>query len=189
MAKQQFDRQDVLNNATSLFWRVGYSATSMQAVFEATGLKPGSVYLAFGNKEGLFKESLAFYAQNSIAKLTDMFNQNDSVHQVICDVLHSFVEEATQANYCGCFLLKSQLELADNADIKNYVSEQLKIVEDIYATQLAQLYCVEEAEQKAASIMVHVFGLRVYGYHLHSKTQMLASLRLGLPWLPWPLHS
>ena len=185
MSKTQFDRQYVLNKAISLFWKVGYNATSMQALFEVTGLKPGSVYLAFGNKEGLFKESLKSYTQQSIDKLHETFNQNQAVEQVICEILLSFVEEATRAEYCSCFLVKSQLELDDKTNIKQTISEYLTTIEILYADQLATLYSIEEAQQKAASIMVHIFGLRVYGYHLNRKQQMLSSLQLGLHWLPW----
>lgn len=54
MARAQFDRDDVIGKSIKLFWKNGYSASSMQQVVKATGLKPGSIYLAFGNKEGLF---------------------------------------------------------------------------------------------------------------------------------------
>jgi len=185
MPKRQFDRQDVLNKATSLFWREGYSATSMQSLFEVTGLKPGSVYLAFGNKENLFKESIDFYAKNSINKLQEKLSNNATIEHEICDLLLSFVEESTQSDYCSCFLLKSQLELDNQAPLKRYISDYLSQVEDLYSTRLAQIYDVEEAKQKAASIMVHIFGIRVYGYHSNSKEQLVTSLRLGLHWLPW----
>lgn len=185
MSKTQFDRQDVLNKACSLFWRVGYNATSMQALFEVTGLKPGSVYLAFGNKEGLFKESLKFYAQHSIDKLNEKFSREQAIEMVICEILLSFVEAASKTEYCSCFLIKSQLELDDQVDIKHTISEYLTTIENIYEKQLASIYSLKEAKQKAASIMIHIFGLRVYGYHLNSKQQMLSSLQLGLSWLPW----
>ncbi|TWX70431.1 TetR/AcrR family transcriptional regulator [Colwellia sp. C1TZA3] len=186
MSKTQFDRQDVLHKATSLFWRVGYNATSMQALFKVTGLKPGSVYLAFGNKEGLFKESLKFYASASIDKLNKKFKQNQSVEKIICDLLFSFVEEAVQSEYCSCYLVKSQLELDDQPQTKHYIAEYLAAIEKIYVEQLATIYPVEEAQIKAMSIMIHIFGLRVYGYHTQNKQSMLSSLQLGLPWLPWP---
>lgn len=185
MPKIQFDRQFVLNKAMSLFWKEGYSATSMQALFEVTGLKPGSVYLAFGNKEGLFKASVDFYAQKSISHLQDKLNHSKALEHDICNVLISLVEESTKEEYCSCFLLKSQLELDNSPELKQYVSEYLTTIENLYAANLSKLYAEEEAKQKAASIMLHIFGLRVYGYHSNSKEQILSSLRLGLHWLPW----
>ncbi len=185
MPKIQFDRQDVLEKATSLFWREGYSATSMQALFEVTGLKPGSVYLAFGNKEGLFKESIDFYGKRSVDYLQAKLSNDDSIEQGICELLLSLVDESTQTDYCSCFLLKSQLELDNQTSLKQHIADYLLTIENVYSNRLATIYGEEEAKQKAASIMVHIFGIRVYGYHTNSKEQILGSLRLGLSWLPW----
>lgn len=185
MPKIQFNRQEVLSSAMSLFWREGYSATSMQALFKVTGLKPGSVYLAFGNKEGLFKASVDFYADQSIDTLKSKLDNVSTVEQNICTLLTSMVEESTKEGYCSCFLLKSQLELDNHPELKQYVSDYLVTVENIYAASLTPIYGNEEAESKAASIMLHIFGLRVYGYHSDRKEQLLRSLQLGLHWLPW----
>lgn len=45
-----------------VFWRKGYAATSMSDIYAATGLKPGSVYAAFKDKEGLFQQVFEHYA-------------------------------------------------------------------------------------------------------------------------------
>ncbi|GAB2904191.1 TetR/AcrR family transcriptional regulator [Microbulbifer echini] len=60
----KFNRQEVLQKATWLFWQRGFHATSTRDLQQATNLRPGSIYAAFGSKSGLFKEALRFYAQN-----------------------------------------------------------------------------------------------------------------------------
>jgi len=50
----EFDREEVLQKAIGVFWQKGYSATSIKNLVEATGLQPGSIYAAFGDKRGLF---------------------------------------------------------------------------------------------------------------------------------------
>jgi TetR/AcrR family transcriptional repressor of nem operon len=52
----EFDRNDVLNKAMDVFWRTGYTATSVSDLVHATNLKPGSLYAAFNSKRGLFLE-------------------------------------------------------------------------------------------------------------------------------------
>ena len=186
MARAQFDREQVLENVTNAFWRLGYSATSMQTVFEKTGLKPGSIYLAFGNKEGLFKESLDHYTQQSLTRLEATLAQYTRVEEAIRHILCRFIEESCQAQYCSCFLVKSQLELGENqVELKNHVSEQLRRVESLFYKYLLKDNIDSAAQAKASSIMLHIFGIRVYGYHSHSRDQLLAALRLGLPWLSW----
>ena len=66
MARAQFNRDEVVENSVKLFWKHGYNGASMQQVVETTGLKPGSIYLAFGNKDGLYKEALKYYSDSSI---------------------------------------------------------------------------------------------------------------------------
>jgi AcrR family transcriptional regulator len=57
--KPEFDRGDVVRRAMEVFWRSGYEGASMKLLGEAMGLAPGSIYAAFGSKEGLFHEALA----------------------------------------------------------------------------------------------------------------------------------
>jgi AcrR family transcriptional regulator len=190
MARMQFDKEQVLENASNAFWRLGYNATSMQTVVEETGLKPGSIYLAFGNKEGLFKESLDYYATQSLANLEAALAQYDNAEDAIPHILMTFIEESCQAEYCSCFLVKSQLELnSQQTELKEYVSQRLRKVESLYVEHFLKNNTESEAKAKAASIMLHIFGIRVYGYHSHSKEQLINALRLGLPWLSWPTNN
>jgi AcrR family transcriptional regulator len=186
MARVQFDKEQVLENATNAFWRLGYTATSMQTLVEQTGLKPGSIYLAFGNKEGLFKESLDYYAQQSLNNLEAMLAKYSSVEEALPHIFMAFIEESCRSEYCSCFLVKSQLELNDQqADLKDYVSQRLRKVESVYFENFLKSNSESDAKAKAASVMLHIFGIRVYGYHSHSKDQLIDALRLGLPWLSW----
>ena len=57
-----FDREQVLERATAVFWERGFCETSMSQLVDATRLQPGSLYAAFRSKEGLFLEALDHYA-------------------------------------------------------------------------------------------------------------------------------
>jgi TetR/AcrR family transcriptional regulator, copper-responsive repressor len=58
---RSFDRDDVLGRAMLLFWKHGYDATSVSLLTEAMGIGAPSLYAAFGDKRGLFKEALDRY--------------------------------------------------------------------------------------------------------------------------------
>ena len=63
MARQrEFDVDEVLQRAMRVFWRRGYVGTSMADIYEATGLKPGSLYAAFKDKDALFRSAFERYA-------------------------------------------------------------------------------------------------------------------------------
>ncbi|WLI75046.1 TetR/AcrR family transcriptional regulator [Kosakonia sp. H02] len=60
---REFDRTEALNKAMLVFWRKGYTATSMNDLYEAMGIKSPSLYAAFGGKEDLYDEVLRHYEQ------------------------------------------------------------------------------------------------------------------------------
>ncbi|MGB5523380.1 MAG: helix-turn-helix domain-containing protein, partial [Polyangiales bacterium] len=46
-----FDEGAVLDELTALFWRKGYSQTSMADLVDASGVHKSSLYSTFGTKE------------------------------------------------------------------------------------------------------------------------------------------
>ena len=59
-----FDREAALAQATRLFWRKGYEATSIADLTAAMGIGSPSLYAAFGSKEALYAEALRHYREN-----------------------------------------------------------------------------------------------------------------------------
>lgn len=68
----------------------------MQQFVQATDLKPGSIYLAFDNKEGLFREALDSYTQQSIIQIRNTRGSAISVGEGICLFLESIIQESTR---------------------------------------------------------------------------------------------
>jgi len=58
-----FDREAALAQATRLFWRKGYAATSIAELTETMGIGSPSLYAAFGSKEALYSEALDHYGR------------------------------------------------------------------------------------------------------------------------------
>lgn len=61
---RSFDEQQVLTQCGDMFRRQGYDATSVDDLVAATGLKRGSLYQAFGSKQGVFLSVLQSVLQN-----------------------------------------------------------------------------------------------------------------------------
>ncbi len=186
MARAQFDRDDVIDKSIALFWNNGFSASSMKQVVQVTGLKPGSLYLAFGNKEALFREALQSYADKSITKIRNTLESAPSVGEGICAILEKMVQESTRKNYCSCFLVKTQLELAAAGnELYDFASVKLGEIEELYQSYLEKEFSATVSQHRAVSLMLHIFGIRVYGYQRDSADLVREGLREGLPWLPW----
>lgn len=186
MARAQFDRNDVLDRSVELFWQHGFSASSMQQVVQTTGLKPGSIYLAFGSKEGLFREALERYAKKSFDHIRNVLDSAPSVGEGICKHLEAVIQQAARKNYHSCFLVKTRLELAAEAtELHEFASAKLNEIEALFRSYLEKEFDDDVCEQRAASLMLHIFGVRVYGYQKGSVERMRLGVREGLPWLPW----
>ncbi len=188
MAKALFDRSEVIDKSLKLFWENGFNASSMQQIVKTTGLKPGSIYHSFGNKEALFREVLERYGQKSIIKIRNTLDNARSVGEGICTHLERVIEESTKKKYYSCLLVKTQLELAaeaDKNDLHALVSSKLSEIEKLFQSYLEREFNEKVSRERAVSIMLHIFGIRVYGYQQGSAELMRQGLRVGLPWLPW----
>ena len=186
MAKARFEREKVIESCVDLFWRQGFSGASMQQVVQATGLKPGSIYLSFGNKEALYKETLELYATRGIKRIRETLEGAPTISEGICLHFERLLLEAANEEFCSCLLVKTQLELAHGQkELQAFAAEKLAEVEGVFCEYLMREFDAETSSARATSIMLHLFGMRVYGYQPVSIEQMRKALHVGLPWLPW----
>jgi AcrR family transcriptional regulator len=61
--RRAFDADEALERAMLVFWRKGYEGASLSELTGAMGISPPSLYMAYGNKDGLFRRALDLYAR------------------------------------------------------------------------------------------------------------------------------
>ena len=167
----KFNREEVIEKATNLYWSKGYHGTSMRNLQTAIDLRPGSIYATFGSKDNLFKESIHYYAKKTGELLDDCLNQSASplsglklfVNKLILDNL-----DGTPS--CMCMIVKSISELteSDNKVLLDEAKHLLLIVESKFADIIKQ--AIEENEvdkskdplELASFLQVQIMGLRTY---------------------------
>ncbi|WP_246021697.1 TetR/AcrR family transcriptional regulator [Alteraurantiacibacter aquimixticola] len=64
---REFDVDQALAAALSVFWTKGYEGASLTDLTEAMGITRPSLYAAFGNKEELFKQALDLYESEKLS--------------------------------------------------------------------------------------------------------------------------
>ncbi len=67
---RSFDRTAALEAAMRVFWRKGFTATSMNDLCDAMGIGSPSLYAAFGSKEQLYTEAIRRYGETGGTQLT-----------------------------------------------------------------------------------------------------------------------
>jgi AcrR family transcriptional regulator len=115
-SRRQFDRTKALDTAMQLFWRHGYEATSMAMLLKAMGLTAPSLYVAFGNKEGLFREAVQRYGQihgeKVLAPLAADLPAREAIEQVLLSVAATV---CSTKNPAGCLVSFAAINSADHA--------------------------------------------------------------------------
>ncbi len=135
---KQFDETAVLDKMMGVFWTRGYEATSIEDLVEATGVKRGSLYNAFGDKEQMFLAVVRRYRDFAEKPLSELLADPDprvAVRRLLewqsaqlCDVDHPL----------GCLLVNTSAELGLRHDaVGRTLKDSLSVVENaLYETLL-----------------------------------------------------
>jgi AcrR family transcriptional regulator len=131
--KKEYNENEVVEKAMQLFWRNGYEATSMQMLEKEMGINKFSIYACFGNKHGLFMESLKRYkthVNSTLVKFKNASNGVADIKQFFYDSVHLNHKEERRK---GCFITNTYHEFSESEDqlIKEQMHsfmEQLKIL-------------------------------------------------------------
>lgn len=166
----KYNRDDVIKKATNLFWGKGYHATSMRNLQEAIDLRPGSIYAGFGSKEGLFKESLQYYAHESLALLNSYSEHYNSPLEALKAFVTSVVSpKETTSPSNMCMLVKTISELTeDNEDLLIEAQRLLGILEIAFSKLFSQaqaqgeINATKNPNRLASLLQMQVMGLRAY---------------------------
>ncbi|MEZ4242032.1 MAG: helix-turn-helix domain-containing protein, partial [Myxococcota bacterium] len=131
----EFDRAAAVRAARGVFWARGFPGTSMKALEAATGLQPGSLYAAFGSKEGLFREALADYVQAVVAAAV---RPGVAPREQIRRWFAAMVDAAVDDGGRGCLILHGAAELAHHdAESRAAVQEELGRLVGFFAACVA----------------------------------------------------
>ncbi|UYB71782.1 TetR family transcriptional regulator [Aeromonas veronii] len=105
----EFDRDEVLRNAMEAFRAKGYAKTTMQELVAATGLHPGSIYGAFGNKRGLLLAAVDHYVEGKRTQRRELLD-----HPSPLAGLQAYLERVVTEALCGtCLVTRTMMELSE----------------------------------------------------------------------------
>jgi AcrR family transcriptional regulator len=103
-----FDREKALEAAMRLFWRKGYSATSIADLTSVMGIGSPSLYAAFGSKEALYAEAIDYYARTHEATAWSGFFSAETARGAVGAFLHDTAAGLIEAAN-GCMVTLSMV--------------------------------------------------------------------------------
>ena len=133
-----FDRDDALRRAMEVFWEYGFEATSMSHLTAAMGISSPSLYAAFGSKEQLFREAVAYYNDHmgamAAAELRDRPTARDAISAVL---RHHAVVFCDPDNPSGCMIvLAATTSGEDTRSVHEYLAEWRMALENDFRDRI-----------------------------------------------------
>ncbi|MCC4118153.1 TetR/AcrR family transcriptional regulator [Aromatoleum toluclasticum] len=109
----EFDPDVALDAAMTVFWQLGFEATSLPDLLKAMGLSKSSFYNAFGSKQQLFETCLERFRARQVRRMGEGLSQAASPLAFIREMLLSNAAEARQEGpRRGCLIMNTATEFA-----------------------------------------------------------------------------
>ena len=164
--QRSFEKSAMLRTIMCVFWRNGYAGTSMANLTNATGLTKPSLYLAYGNKEEIFKASLGHYLEMQSEMIGGTLHLvNRTAGDCIAEFLKASARSATQTDRpLGCFILaasneahSSTMPIGIRKLIDNINNMAMNMLVDFFKTSAG--VCAERSRLHAEYVLVLQSGI------------------------------
>lgn len=107
-----FDEKEVLTKAMNLFWKQGYSATSIQDLVKHLGINRASLYDTYGGKEQLFYSAFQQYRHINTENAAKFLETQKDTKTGLKKLFAQAIEESlTDEENKGCFVVNTTTEL------------------------------------------------------------------------------
>jgi TetR/AcrR family transcriptional repressor of nem operon len=183
----EFKSAQAVEAAMLLFWRQGYTATSLVQLLESMNIGRSSFYAAFGDKRSLFIEALSLFSERTNRIFDDVRAEKEpimAINQFFRKTLFDVPERRMRR---GCMMVNTVLELSQiDKGLSELAGEKLAEIEMKFENcfRIAALsgnLSAQQDPQKLAQFMMTINqGLRVASCKKTDKKQLVDILQTTL---------
>jgi len=125
--------EELILKAQKVFWKKGYTATSLNDLLKATGTGSGSFYNTFkGGKREIFSKALE-QRRNEFSNFQKKLNESENPVLLIKNFFKSIADDSNESHMKGCIIANSVLELSFvDESLENQAKQILIEVEQMY---------------------------------------------------------
>jgi TetR/AcrR family transcriptional repressor of nem operon len=168
---REFDTDQAVSAAVSTFRGKGFAGSSIQDLVEATGVGRGSLYAAFGDKDGLYLAAVERYRRDYAEPLLRLLDSGAPARTLVREVLLGLVEEILRdGEQRTCLIVSAAVErFHGDAKVGQCVRETTTAIEDAFARVLAdaqdrgEVNSAQDPRDLARFLIATIHGLRVAG--------------------------
>ncbi|MBT2383426.1 TetR/AcrR family transcriptional regulator [Streptomyces sp. ISL-11] len=166
---KQFDPDVAIDKAMDVFWRKGYAATTPQDLVDEIGIGKGSLYHAFGSKQGLFERALERYRDTRAAELVGILDRPGPVRPRLRAALELLVEmDLADPARRGCLAVNTATERAGVDPVSaELVRKMFARTEDAFRAAVergqraGEIDAGRDAHAVAGLLLATIIGMRV----------------------------
>lgn len=189
MTRQKtFLREDVIDRAIDVFMAKGYEGTSIKDLVDATGLHPGSLYNAFGSKEGLYQAALDRFDTrspfNCLLSMADTAPPRQSIERLLQGVVDPDLDAGGIA---GCLITYAAAEVgAANPRLAGTLHLSFQRMEDRLCRfiergqQCGDFASTRDPRELAQFLLSAIQGIQVMAKVAPDKTHLRAAADVAL---------
>ncbi|MER7930275.1 TetR/AcrR family transcriptional regulator [Streptomyces sp. NPDC096057] len=166
---REFDTDVAVEQAMGLFRRLGYQATAMPRLTALLGIGSGSLYAAFGSKDGLYARALERYCDGLVASLDRDVRAGTDIRTALRGLLVTMATTDVADPELGCLLVSAATERAAHAGTVERVRLTVTAMESVLAEALhrararGELSGEHSPVELARFLITFIQGIRVMG--------------------------
>lgn len=157
-----------MRRAMELFWVQGFEATSVRDLSQHLGIGQGSLYAAFGDKDGLYRAALEHYRMTLAAEALRSLEEGADARSAIREMLVERIRIAAGDGGRGCLAVNAVCErLPQDSATRRTVRDMQDATRDALAEVLrvastrGEIAVRRDPETLAAFLVTFLNGLLV----------------------------
>lgn len=173
---RNFDAQAGVTAAKQVFHQRGYDAVGVADLCQELGIKPPSLYAAYGSKRELFEQALAAYSEVTNVHFSKVMADATSPDDLRARVLRLAAMLFSRDGGVGCLVLSTLTSTAD-AELRETLATARRARQDGMAQKLAQLGATKaEIAPWLAAISIALNGMSATARLGADEDELLAGL-------------
>ena len=180
-----YDPETALQQAAGVFWKTGYSGTSLDGISAATGMNRPSLRAAFGDKHEIYVKALNDYWELKFAALDKAFERGGTLLETLTRVYDAALSIYFSGGdrVPGCFVVGTAItEAAGDPEIQSIVAEGFRRIDADFEARFRLARAAGELKQDAdpkalallASATMHTLAIRARAGTSRSELRKLA---------------